>query len=705
MIPQRGRGHSDDRAVTPPGGSRGSSTSQGFEAFNPLVPRALDRPTAVPLDVDADLAGLDGAKIFAAPDDPADWPRWREQLSRWRDEARARLGYDDRLYRRTDLTWTQSCFVVAQVWLWDELLYDFDRGSFTPERLLADAQERLGGFDGIVLWHAYPVIGIDDRNQLDYYREVPGLRALVDDLHAAGVRVFLDYNPWDTGTRRAGPDAEELAAVVRDLDADGVFLDTLKEGGAELLARLDAVRAGVAVEGESTLPLARLTDHPLSWAQWFADSDVPGAKWYERRHQMHHVRRWHRDHRAELQSAWLNGIGVMVWEVVFSSWVGWNAADAAWLRRMAPVQRSHADLLSTGTWTPLVDLGAEAATAGVYGSLFADGDRALLALVNRGDAALGADSLEPPPRAQQRTGARESGALADLRVIDVSTLFAGPMAAMHLGDLGAEVVKVEHPRRPDPSRGHGPEKDGHNLWWKTLGRNKPAVPDVGDAAGDPAHRPAAGGRHRHRPERAGLRQRRHRPAAGGGCDQMSRPVITLLYVPADQPARVAKALASDADVVIIDLEDAVRPEAKEAARDNLASLLGGVDPSHGLQVRINALTTRWADDDLVAVSSLPPGVGVRIPKCEDPLALDDLDRRLGSRPLHVLVESALGVEAAYALTQCVGVASIGLGEGGPARRPRGDRRCRPALGARPDRQRCRSRRDAAAEHVGVRQRR
>ena len=62
---------------------------------------------------------------------------------------------------------------------------------------------------------------------------------------------------------------------------------------------------------------------------------------------------------------------------------------------------------------------------------------------------------------------------------------------------------------------------------------------------------------------------------------MSRPVITLLYVPGDQPARVAKALASDADVVIVDLEDAVRPEAKAAARDNLASLLGGVEPSHG----------------------------------------------------------------------------------------------------------------------------
>jgi len=66
-------------------------------------------------------------------------------------------------------------------------------------------------------------------------------------------------------------------------------------------------------------------------------------------------------------------------------------------------------------------------------------------------------------------------ALDGLRVVDASTLFAGPMAAMHLGDMGAEVVKVEHPTKPDPARGHGPSKDGQNLWWKTLGRNKRTV--------------------------------------------------------------------------------------------------------------------------------------------------------------------------------------------------------------------------------------
>lgn len=62
--------------------------------------------------------------------------------------------------------------------------------------------------------------------------------------------------------------------------------------------------------------------------------------------------------------------------------------------------------------------------------------------------------------------------LAGLRVLDLATLFAGPLAATMLGDFGAEVIKVEHPDKPDPSRGHGPSKDGIGLWWKLLGRNK-----------------------------------------------------------------------------------------------------------------------------------------------------------------------------------------------------------------------------------------
>lgn len=65
--------------------------------------------------------------------------------------------------------------------------------------------------------------------------------------------------------------------------------------------------------------------------------------------------------------------------------------------------------------------------------------------------------------------------LRGLRVLDLATLFAGPLCATLLGDYGAEVVKVEHPSRPDPSRGHGPAKDGVGLWWKVLGRNKRTI--------------------------------------------------------------------------------------------------------------------------------------------------------------------------------------------------------------------------------------
>jgi len=65
-------------------------------------------------------------------------------------------------------------------------------------------------------------------------------------------------------------------------------------------------------------------------------------------------------------------------------------------------------------------------------------------------------------------------ALDGLRVLDAATLFAGPLAATLLGDFGAEVIKIEHPRG-DPVRTHGYRKNGVPLWWKLIGRNKRAV--------------------------------------------------------------------------------------------------------------------------------------------------------------------------------------------------------------------------------------
>jgi crotonobetainyl-CoA:carnitine CoA-transferase CaiB-like acyl-CoA transferase len=65
-------------------------------------------------------------------------------------------------------------------------------------------------------------------------------------------------------------------------------------------------------------------------------------------------------------------------------------------------------------------------------------------------------------------------ALNGIRVLDLATIYAGPFSAMLLGDYGADVIKVEHPRG-DPLRTHGYSKNGLGLWWKMLSRNKRAV--------------------------------------------------------------------------------------------------------------------------------------------------------------------------------------------------------------------------------------
>ncbi|MEK8070624.1 CaiB/BaiF CoA transferase family protein [Rhodococcoides navarretei] len=77
-----------------------------------------------------------------------------------------------------------------------------------------------------------------------------------------------------------------------------------------------------------------------------------------------------------------------------------------------------------------------------------------------------------------------TGPLEGIRVLDISTILAGPLVAQILGDFGAEVIKIEHPTKPDGMRGHGLDKDGHPLWWTMIGRNKRTMTlDLGNAQG------------------------------------------------------------------------------------------------------------------------------------------------------------------------------------------------------------------------------
>lgn len=329
-----------------------------------------------------ELAG----EVFRAPMDPGQWSSFREALKEWRAKTKAELKYDDALYRRPEFTWAASNYSCCFLMLCDEQFYDRKTGKYTVGTFLSAAERDFGGFDSVVLWHAYPRIGVDQRNQFDFYREQPGglagLREVVSELHRRGVRVYIDYNPWDTGTQREGEtDLDAIADMVRDLDADGVFLDTMKDA-APLRARLDTARPGAIMESEGAVPLANVHDHHASWAQEFLPPliSVLRHKWLERRHMQHQIDRWNHHHIDELRCAWMNGSGMLVWENVFGVAMPWTQHDRSWIRSMLPIQRRYTKLFSGEAWTPLVST----EQSGIVASLWEGGGVRLWTLINIG---------------------------------------------------------------------------------------------------------------------------------------------------------------------------------------------------------------------------------------------------------------------------------------------------------------------------------
>ncbi len=136
------------------------------------------------------------------------------------------------------------------------------------------------------------------------------------------------------------------------------------------------------------------------------------------------------------------------------------------------------------------------------------------------------------------------------------------------------------------------------------------------------------------------------------------PHRSYLFVPADRPERYPKALATGAHAVIVDLEDAVAPDAKERARAALCEWLEG--GGEGVLVRINAVSTPWFEEDL-ALCSRAGVAGVLVPKAERPPDLLQIAGIAAGKPLYPLIESAAGFQAAAAIAGVAGVERLMFG--------------------------------------------
>jgi len=159
--------------------------------------------------------------------------------------------FDSSLYQRSDLRWVRHSYVMHLLMAWDKEYYD--QGVVKLPDFVKRGKVLYGGDDVVGLWPTWPTLGLDQRNQFDLFRDLPGglpaLRALSDTLRNIGTRFFVCYNPWDESTRNEGHLAG-LGQLIRETSADGAVLDTRGESSKELQAAADQVRQGVVMYSE-----------------------------------------------------------------------------------------------------------------------------------------------------------------------------------------------------------------------------------------------------------------------------------------------------------------------------------------------------------------------------------------------------------------------------------------------------------------------
>ncbi|WP_406020596.1 CoA ester lyase [Nocardioides sp. NBC_00850] len=134
---------------------------------------------------------------------------------------------------------------------------------------------------------------------------------------------------------------------------------------------------------------------------------------------------------------------------------------------------------------------------------------------------------------------------------------------------------------------------------------------------------------------------------------------TFLFVPATRPERFVRAHESGADVVILDLEDAVAPDEKQAALDAALRWLTGVDQRPTTMVRINGSDTAWHGAEVAALAGT--GAPLLLPKAESAEQVEDLHARAGRAPVVPLIETPGGVVEATSVAGAAGVVRLALG--------------------------------------------
>jgi gamma-glutamyl hercynylcysteine S-oxide synthase len=324
---------------------------------------------------------------------------WLADINHWRNERRIRVGYNGSRYDLPELRWTQSSFIQPQMMVQDRYFYDPVAGKYTVDRYLDDLLKRYGGIDAVLIWPTYPNMGIDDRNQHDVIRCMPGgisgVRQMIADFHKRGVRVLFPMMMWDQGTRDPGkPWPDAIASLMAEIGADGINGDT--QDGVPLAFSLAADKIGhpLAFEPEGGPSDEALAWNVMTWGQYqfpFAPL-VDRYKWLEPRHMVNISDRWNRGKTDDLQFAFFNGVGWESWENIWGIWNGITPRDGEATRRVATLERALAEFLGSPDWEPLFPM----LRYGVFASRWPLQGSTVWTIVNRNEYDVQGPQMEVP---------------------------------------------------------------------------------------------------------------------------------------------------------------------------------------------------------------------------------------------------------------------------------------------------------------------
>ncbi|MFH1528544.1 MAG: SUMF1/EgtB/PvdO family nonheme iron enzyme [Bacteroidota bacterium] len=161
--------------------------------------------------------------------------------------------FDNTLFERKDLEWIRHSYLLMLQFAWDQQYYDAKKRKYQFDEFLLKYNVLVGGWEAYMIWPTWPRLGLDQRNQWDMYRDLPGglkeLRRQTEFAHKNNTKYFIAYNPWDQSTREEGH-TKGMEEMLRTIDGDGVVLDTWGESNKEFQDAADQVKPGIILYSE-----------------------------------------------------------------------------------------------------------------------------------------------------------------------------------------------------------------------------------------------------------------------------------------------------------------------------------------------------------------------------------------------------------------------------------------------------------------------